>query len=720
MSVQSPVIERFDLLEKEIYLKVGVRAYHPVEDIYTEVRNLRRNDESLRVFDMPVKAFGNIPKGGGKFTPRYAVFYNGWKVVPEDITHSLTVTGEQITDDGQSGEACIYLGDMSIGNSVFIQYYPPSAEIVRDEVSLQAIAHMSFDNTIWHDHVRGTTIAGHAALSRDPNLLGNTQYPVSDENEMMVIAEAQGIRSLRMTGAHNMLDAIDLTGYRVHGDSAVNDGLILGNLPVAVNVEFTNLTLSGVLDGGATIRDCLVNGLTYFNGITHQSALQSAAVTLGGTGTAMFLDCFSAVAGGNDRPTIDFDSQETNLAIRGWSGGLELVNKTTVAGNVSVDMSSGILYIRDSCTAGQITVRGLGQLVDESTGTCIVEYAGLLDPDYVQQLTFEDAIYYDEHDLGSAGTVYPQGTPAHPINNVPDMLTVSLSRGIPSFHILEDVTFTVAEVPTLFEYSINGLSHVSARAIMQGSVFTATTFTEITVMGTFGAGSFASFRNCILHNTSGLIYDCHDSTLKGTLSFDNVDDVNKFINCDTDDNDGAETIFDFAGSDSHLVMQNFSGKVRIMNMTSATASVHTINMVAGKITFDASCTEGLIHLRGVGYISDESTGNFTVDNDLISLGSISSRVWDVPMLDHTDAGSTGSSLSTASSGGVDLGLLADAVWTDSNATGLIADAETVRKHTTNKAIITSNGTLVTVYDDDGISILHQFDVTSDKLSRTPR
>jgi len=128
MSVASPVIDHLDLATKHIYLLAGTREYHPVDDIYKEIRNLRRTDESLRVFDQPVGAEGAVPKGGGKSTPRYAVFKHGWTVVPEDVEHVLYISGEQITDDEQAGPACMDVSGLA--SKVIIHYEPPSAEII--------------------------------------------------------------------------------------------------------------------------------------------------------------------------------------------------------------------------------------------------------------------------------------------------------------------------------------------------------------------------------------------------------------------------------------------------------------------------------------------------------------------------------------------------------------------------------------------------------------
>jgi hypothetical protein len=130
MSVASPVIGSLDPEAGLIFLASGIRAYHPVTDLYAEMRNLRRLDESLRRYQMPLTAFGNIPKGGGKFTPRFVVFQNNWRVIPEDVSHILQVTGEQLTAEGGGGPDCFDLSLLSPESKVIIQYEPPAAEII--------------------------------------------------------------------------------------------------------------------------------------------------------------------------------------------------------------------------------------------------------------------------------------------------------------------------------------------------------------------------------------------------------------------------------------------------------------------------------------------------------------------------------------------------------------------------------------------------------------
>ncbi len=49
----------------------------------------------------------------------------------------------------------------------------------------------------------------------------------------------------------------------------------------------------------------------------------------------------------------------------------------------------------------------------------------------------------------------------------------------------------------------------------------------------------------------------------------------------------------------------------------------------------------------------------------------------------------------------------------------VLEANKARKMLTNKAVISVDKAHVTVYDDDGTTVLHEFDISADKLTRTP-
>lgn len=66
--------------------------------------------------------------------------------------------------------------------------------------------------------------------------------------------------------------------------------------------------------------------------------------------------------------------------------------------------------------------------------------------------------------------------------------------------------------------------------------------------------------------------------------------------------------------------------------------------------------------------------------------------------------------------------VANAVWQKLLSSSNTAEEELLktRKLQSNKAVISNNGLLVTVYNDDGITPLHVFDISADKTVRIPQ
>lgn len=125
------LIDHIDGPNRDIYLSaetVGA-SINPI-DIYKEMRTLRRTDESLRVYLLFLSAKGNDSKGGGKFTERYVVCLNGTRIIPYNVSHTLTVTGTIITDDGQEGISCFDRSPLSGTTRVDINYVPPQVEVI--------------------------------------------------------------------------------------------------------------------------------------------------------------------------------------------------------------------------------------------------------------------------------------------------------------------------------------------------------------------------------------------------------------------------------------------------------------------------------------------------------------------------------------------------------------------------------------------------------------
>lgn len=153
-----PLVASIDGPTRRIFLgpdSVGV-GVHPV-DVYKEVRTLRRQTETLRQFPPFIEAKGNDPKGGGKFTERYAVLLQGTRIVPYDTTQTLAVVGTVITDDGQEGVVCFDRAPLTVTSRVDIDYRPPQVEVIQIAVGSGVTAQDKTDiANLTRDTVLGT------------------------------------------------------------------------------------------------------------------------------------------------------------------------------------------------------------------------------------------------------------------------------------------------------------------------------------------------------------------------------------------------------------------------------------------------------------------------------------------------------------------------------------------------------------------------------------
>ena len=103
----------------------GVITFHPTDDLYTLYRALRRTNEAYRKFAALLTASGNVPKGGGKFTPRYTLLLAGTKVVIPAGVPAVTITGELLTDDGSDP-----FDTSLVTGPCVIRYQPAEAEVI--------------------------------------------------------------------------------------------------------------------------------------------------------------------------------------------------------------------------------------------------------------------------------------------------------------------------------------------------------------------------------------------------------------------------------------------------------------------------------------------------------------------------------------------------------------------------------------------------------------
>ncbi len=387
MSVLTPVIDHIDGQSRRIYLKQGVSDFYPIEDIYHEYRYLRRTDEARRVWEPLLKAEGNIPKGAGAFTPRYVVLLDGTKIVPYNETIQLNQLGDMITDDPDTDATLYDVSQLTVPKPIFIK--PSEAEVI--QLNSESIVFSSFLGGVWVDMYSQYDDIGSAA---EPN--GNRERPVNNIQLAVQIAQTRGFDTIFILGDITLSTGDNIEGFTLVGQNATRSHIVIEDDAWTQDCEFTNFSITGVLDGGSSIVECNIGNLNYINGYIYSSVLTEANIQLGGGSDAIFLDCWSGVAGSNT-PTIDMGGSGQKLAVRGYSGGLKIVNRTGTDAT-SIDFTSGQFIADSTVTNGTIIVRGnVGKITDNSTGSAIIDISGVTNTNTISTAVWE----YPDRDLTS-------------------------------------------------------------------------------------------------------------------------------------------------------------------------------------------------------------------------------------------------------------------------------------------------------------------------------
>ena len=220
--------------------------------------------------------------------------------------------------------------------------------------------------------------------------IGTPQKPVNNFLDALLIAEYRGFTSFNVYGSATVDGVMNYTGYSFIGESQTKTTLNVLSAANVMRCEYYDATISGVLDGEAKIKDCFINDLIYINGVIESSLLGNGTIVLGGNANAYFMDCWSGAIGDN-MPTIDMGSSGQNLVLRNYNGAVRITNLHNSSNYVAIDLGSGHVVLDTSITAGNITIRGVGTLIDGSSGTTVITDA-LISKDLISQAVLNTSL----------------------------------------------------------------------------------------------------------------------------------------------------------------------------------------------------------------------------------------------------------------------------------------------------------------------------------------
>lgn len=604
----------FDGLSKTITVKPGVTEIDVQKDLYMAWMDwvrLENNAQWVRAF----RASGREPtnESATQFTPSYYFLLNGWAIVGNTGENISIQTNLYPDPDGTTTTASMFV----TSNDTNIFNRQSDAPVVASDLE-KALA---YGGVIYIDT--------NATESGQAHPYGTTAKPVNNLVDAQAISNLYGIDKYYLNG-HVIVE--NATGY-VFDNFEIQGGagakITSDGTAAFINGIVTNIILEG--DFGLTSRDLefiychAEDGIENISGQWYNSGFKGSFKIRENTDMLM-LDCYSEI-GGSGSPTMimpDNALSANNISFRGYKGGL------LVQGFKGPDMRATLAFASGKCTVdntntdGEISLRGIpfSAFTDQSAGTSI-DTESLL----ASQATLSEALENLDYggqitintETGSAGTDYPVGTHAQPVNNLADALTIANNRHIFKLHLHSNL---VIDQP-INGFRIEGVNG-GEMVTIQGVDVRGTYFYNVVIGGAIVSDGQIRVENCqILPGTTGLSGAFKTCGIMGDITVVNPA-VSAMIDCFTvkmSPLDPDPTIFFEESDDEYYGNWSFVGfanGVKLANLNHASSFIE-FNSRGSKIEILPSNTAGTIRITGVSdnSVVDNSEGA-TIDINTLS------------------------------------------------------------------------------------------------------
>lgn len=209
--------------------------------------------------------------------------------------------------------------------------------------------------------------------------VGTLKFPVDNFEDAITLAGDRDVDEIFVIG-NATLSTSDFLGLSVRGQSVSKSAFTVDPSANVSNVTFFDCTLSGTLDTNTGASKCIIGTVDEVAGQFDQCELDGYISLSGDT---FLTNCVQNRDDNNVEVTV---GDGYTLVARNYFGEIKLVNKTGTE-PVIFDMASGTLELDSTVTAGTITVRGVGKLIDNSTGATVVDEEGLNNPENIALTT---------------------------------------------------------------------------------------------------------------------------------------------------------------------------------------------------------------------------------------------------------------------------------------------------------------------------------------------
>ncbi len=236
----------------------------------------------------------------------------------------------------------------------------------------------------------------------------------------------------------------------------------------------------------------------------------------------------------------------------------------------------------------------------------------------IQFSSFANRVHLDPANMTGnavAGTTFPTGTPRQLSNNLIDADSILDDRGLGGFKIHGALTIENGTFPHIFEGL--GMAHSQFTAMATADLHDAQ-FVSCMLMGTL-TGS-AIFERVHFMNVAEVLGVARKCMFQGTVTLGGTVDAAhgttfQMLDCTSAVPGSATPTIDFNGTGYGLSCRNYNGGLTLTNKTGPEAV--SIDLNSGHVHIHDDVTAGEIVVRGIGKVSDHSTGTTVVIDETI-------------------------------------------------------------------------------------------------------
>lgn len=270
-------------------------------------------------------------------------------------------------------------------------------------------------------------------------------------------------------------------------------------------------------------------------------------------------------------------------------------------GLYSVNIIDGNTNIRDGEVKNQVSVN-----TNNTTG--------FIDQSVLVFGTFNSGIYWDAvNGKVSIDNTDTDGNEANALKNLSDVQTQAVAKGFTKIHVVENAT--VGATDDLGNYRLIGKnSSLTSLTFLVGSSTGDAQFEDLHLQGTLSGALYVD--RCHLTNLFGIGCTTSESIIKNTILDSGTtqirSDNNKnihFLNCSSS---GSGSILDINGSVGPIHIHHYLGLLQLSNLN--VSNTVSFDSPGGELTIDSSCTVGTVNVKGTTRPTDNSGPGCTVND----------------------------------------------------------------------------------------------------------